>query len=216
MTLLRLTSRLGPVLALSLACAAGPAAAVVNIENFEAGLPASWTTTGTAWTVGGATGTSPNILPPEGLLFARSGAPNGPGALGEALLGTLTSPALTVSYTTLEWRAVGWSGQFGNGLSSFQILDAGFAVKATVAPPLSDTWALLSVNLLSAGLSAGSTFYFRASDGNNNALGNGYSWMALDDLRFNGAAVPEPHGAMFMLAGLAALGLCQAIKGSRC
>lgn len=165
---------LSRALALLLACAATPAVAVVSIQNFEAGLPASWTTTGTAWTVGGATSTSPNILPPEGLLFARSGAPNGPGALGEALVGTLTSPALTVSYTTLEWIAAGWSGQFGNGLSRVEILDAGFAVKAAVGPPLSDAWALLSVDLLSIGLPASSTFYFRAIDGNSNALGNGY------------------------------------------
>lgn len=212
MAMLILSNRLNTVLALSLACAATPVVAVVSIQNFEAGLPASWTTTGTAWTVGGATGTSPNILPPEGLLFARSGAPNGPGSLGEALVGTLTSPALTVTYTTLEWMADGWSGQFGNGLSRFEILDAGFAVKATVAPPLSDTWALLGVNLLGIGLSAGSAFYFRAIDGNNNALGNGYSWMALDDLRFNGTAVavPEPQAAMLILAGLVALGLRQA------
>ena len=181
----------------------GPAAAVVTIENFESGLPASWSTTGTAWTVGGAAGNSVVIQPPQGLQFARSGAPGGSGALAESLTGTLTSPALTVSYTTLEWWADGWSGQFDNGLSRFEILDASFTVKATVAAPLSDNWALRSVNLLSIGFSAGDTFYFRAIDGNNNSLGNGYSWLALDDLRFNGAAVPEPAGVVLMLAGLA-------------
>ena len=39
--------------------------------------------------------------------------------------------------------------------------------------------------------------------------------MALDDLRFNGAPVPEPDGVMLMLAGVAALGLRRAARGSR-
>jgi len=159
--------------------------------------------TGGAWTVGGVTGTTPNISPAQGSFFARSGAPNvASGPLAESLTGTMTSSALTLSYTSIQWLATGWSGQFGNGLSRFEILNSSLSVVATVAAPLSDSWSTKSVNLISSGLAPGESFYFRAVDGNSAAH---YAWLAMDKLQFIGAAVPEPASNLLMLSGSAFL-----------
>ena len=104
----------------------------------------------------------------------------------------------TPHFRSIQWISKGWSGQFGNGLSGFQILDASFAVKATVAAPLSDTWVTQGVDLLAAGLAPGATFYFRAIDGN---AANSYAWLAVDGIQFTGAAVPEPAPLALLLAG---------------
>ena len=183
----------------AIGCACPTAFAQATLADFESGLPIGWSTSGSAWTFGGATATSPNVLPPQGAQFARSGAPNVvSGALAESLTGTLTSKGFIVSYDTLQWLAAGWSGQFNNGLSRFEILDQSFAVKATVSAPLTDSWVTQSVNLLSSGLSAGSTFYFRAVDGN---FANNYSWLAADNLHLVGAPVPEVGAQLLMLCG---------------
>lgn len=183
-------------------CAATPARADV-LEDFESGNLNSWTLTGAAWTVGGCTGGNPNICPPQGSFFARSGAPN---TASEANTGTATSRAFSVTFDTLTWYADGWSGSTYNGQSYFQILDAGFNVKAQIAAPESDTWKTLSTNLIADGLAPGATFYFRAVDGNSSA---GYAWISMDYLTLSGVAeAPEP-GAFSLLAGiLAILGLC--------
>ena len=47
------------------------------LADFEFAALNGWTLTGGAWTVGGTTNTSPNLLTVSGQLFARSGAPNG-------------------------------------------------------------------------------------------------------------------------------------------
>jgi hypothetical protein len=176
---------------------AGSAQASTILDNFESNSLASWTLTGDAWTVGGATGSSPNISPAEGSYFARSGAPN---TASESATGTATSSALTVTYDTLSWQAAGWSGPTYNGENYFQILDSGFNVLATIHAPQADAWTGLTTNLLTDGLHAGDTFYFRAVDGRSEA---GYAWIAMDDLEMTGAAVsanaPEP-GTWSMLA----------------
>lgn len=182
-----------------LACACNVAFAEATIADFESGLPSGWATSGSAWTVGGAMGITARILPPQGALFARSGAPGeSSGPLAEQLVGTLTSKALTVSYDTVTWLATGWSGPANNGLSRFEILDQTFAVKATVSAPLTDRWVTQSVNLVSSGLSAGSTFYFRVVDGNPC---DGYSWLAVDNLRFVTSPVPEVGTQSLLLSG---------------
>jgi hypothetical protein len=48
------------------------------LADFESAGLEAWTLTGDPWTVGGTTGTVPNIEPVEGTRFARSGAPNVP------------------------------------------------------------------------------------------------------------------------------------------
>src|SRR5690242_13338407 len=140
---------------------AGSAQASTILDNFESNSLASWTLTGNAWTVGGATGSSPNISPAEGNYFARSGAPN---TLSESATGTATSSAFTVTYDTLSWQAAGWSGSTDNGDNYFQILDSDLNVLATVHAPEQDAWAGLTTDLLADGLHAGDTFYFRAVD----------------------------------------------------
>lgn len=178
----------------ALSMASASAFAQVSVADFESGaLPGGWTTTG-SWIVSSTTGTSPNVSPAEGSFFARSGAPN----QDESLTGTLSSPMLTVTFESLQWSAVGWSGPTGNGASRFEVLDADFSVKATVAAPLSDSWSLQSVNLIAAGLAPGSNFYFRAVDGNS---GSGYAWLALDDLAFVGQPVPEPASLLLFAGG---------------
>jgi len=193
-----------PVLALFV----GGASAQTAITGFESGLPSGWTTTGTAWTVGG---TASGISAPEGSQLARSGAPNvSSGSLAESLTGTLTSSALTVTHSDLEWLATGWSGdpyyygQGTSGLNRFEILDAALNVIATIAAPQSDGWALDHVNLLDIGLRAGGTFYFRAVDASQDS---GYAWLAVDNIHFAGQAlqvssVPEPNSWALALTGL--------------
>jgi hypothetical protein len=171
-----------------------------TIADFETGLPVGWTLAGPGWTVGGTTGSEPT---PQGSLFARSGAPNVlTGPLAESLTGSMTSAALSVTYSTVQWISKGWSGQFGNGLSRFEILDSTLSVRATVAAPLSDFWSQQSVDLIAAGLTPGETFYFRAIDG---VAANNYAWLAVDDIRFIGAPVPEPSAAWLSLFGGAAV-----------
>jgi hypothetical protein len=178
--------------------------AVTNVADFESGtLPSGWTTSGSGWTVGGTTGTSPNIVPKQGQLFARSGGPNvASGPLAESLIGTLTSAPLTVSDSSIQWFATGWSGSTPNGINHFEILDANFSVLASVAAPQSDSWQLQSVNLLASGLSLGSTFYFRAID---QLSGDHYAWLAVDDI--TQAPVPEPSTVLLFLGGAFALTL---------
>jgi hypothetical protein len=196
-----------------LAFSAPQSIAAVTLANFESGTLANWTVTG-GWTVGGTTGTSPNILPIEGAFFARSGAPNGSGALGESLTGTVTSPAFQVLYDTLTWKSTGWSGFNYDGVSKFQILDGNFNVKASIQTAQSDTWTTASTNLLSDGLTAGATFYFRAIDAKTNSPAVGYSWLAFDNLQLTGTLlpVPEPETYAMLLAGLALLGLAASRK----
>ncbi len=151
----------------ALALVAAPACAdSVAVATFERGLPAGWTATAGGWTVGGTTGTQPNITPPEDSAFARCGAPNvvaGPRA--ESRTGTLTSPPLVVTCPTLSWVACGLRSENGNGVSRFEILNARRQVIATIAAPLTDAWTPQSVNLLAAGQADGDTFTFRAIDG---------------------------------------------------
>ncbi len=162
---------------------------MIILDDFESGTLAAWNVTGNAWTVGGAAGSSPTISPFEGGFFARSGAPNSGGALDETNTGIMTSPVFHVTHDTLEWHAVGWSGQFGNGLNHFQILDSSFDELARVDAPLSDSWTLQSIDLMILGLNPGDDFYFRATDGNDSG---GFAWIGVDNLAFNGNAIPEP------------------------
>ena len=170
-----------PGLLLAACLAATADAATVTLADFESGLPAGWQATPGGWVVGGTTNTSPNILPAQGALFARCGAPN---VASEAAVGTLLSPPLVVRSQQLAWISCGWSGQFGNGLNRFEILNAQQQVVATVATPLSDAWTPRSVDMFAAGFAVGDTFYFRAVDTNT---ANSYAWLAMDDLRFEGA-----------------------------
>ena len=145
-----------------------------------------------AWYVGGATNSSPNLLPPNGLAYqALSGAPNQP---SEAAVGTLTSPAYTVNLTTLSFLAAGFcgSGSVGNGQSYYQILNQSQQVIDTIGTAQSDSWIPETVNLLGLGLAPGQTFYVRAVDGDNVYVGpNGpnYAWMGIDQVQETGAAV---------------------------
>lgn len=177
--------------------ASGSQASLV-LEDFESSgssLPSGWTVagvTGTSWKVGGTTGGNPNpiVTSPQGLSFARSGEPNLP---TESDTGTLTSPSFLVTFDKLEWFSSGWSGgaSTADGSSYFQILDGTFAEKVRINPAQSDTWKTETVNLLNIGLLPGSTFYFRAVDGRNQA---NYGWIAFDKLELTGspvAAVPE-------------------------
>jgi hypothetical protein len=188
------------ILALSLSNAF--AFADTTITGFESGIPSGWTTTGTAWTVGG---TASIIDPSEGDAFARSGAPNvSSGALAESLTGTLTSLALKVSYEAIQFRIAGWSGSSGNGLDRFEILDKSLNAISTISAPQSDSWITYSVNLVSLGLSAGDTFYIRAVDASS---ASSYSWLAIDDINFAGhelqvSTVPEPDSLALTLVGL--------------
>ncbi|MBL9119031.1 MAG: hypothetical protein JNL80_03850 [Phycisphaerae bacterium] len=84
---------------------------------------------------------------------------------------------------TLAWVACGWSGEHGNGINRFEILNAQQQVVATVAAPQSDLWIPQSVNLLGAGLSYGDTFTFRAIDG---LAVNNYAWLAIDAITLSG------------------------------
>lgn len=172
----------GVVPAIAFACLAG--AADVVVADFEGGIPAGWTATPSGWTIGGATGTSPNIVPTQGELFARCGAPNAP---SEFSVGTLTSGPIVVRSGTLEWTACGWSDEFGNGVNRFEILDANQAVVATVAAPLSDQWTARSVNLAALGIGTGEVIHFRAVDGMAVAS---YAWLAVDFIRFTGVTCP--------------------------
>lgn len=167
-----------------LALASVGAAADVVVADFEGGIPEGWTATPSGWMVGGTTGTSPNINPTQGALFARCGAPN---VSSEFSVGTLTSGPITVRSGTLEWTACGWSGQFGNGLNRFEILDAELDVLVTVAAPLSDQWTARSVNLAALGIGTGDVIYFRAVD--TLAVAN-YAWLAVDFIRFTGVTCP--------------------------
>jgi hypothetical protein len=205
----RLAARAGlAVLALG---ASHAGADTVSIATFEGGLPPGWTVTPDSWTVGGTTGTSPNIFPPQGVAFARCGAPNvTSGVLAEQLTGTMTSAPLTVRAGTMQWVACGWSGQFGNGVNRFEILDASMAVVATVPAPLSDSWTLQSVNLIQAGLAMGGTFYFRAVDGRADTT---YSWLAVDDMMFVGPPCPADLNGSGVVDG-ADLGLLLANWGA--
>ncbi len=173
---------------IAVAIAAAPASAdSVSVATFERGLPAGWTATANGWTVGGTTGTQPNITPVEGAAFARCGAPNvTAGPLAENRTGILTSPSLVVTRPTLSWVACGWSGQGGNGINRFEILNDQQQVVATVAAPLSDLWTPQSVNLLGAGLSYGDTFTFRAIDG---LSVNTYAWLAIDAITISGDCI---------------------------
>ncbi len=165
------------------------------LADFEQGDLTGWTLTGNAWTVGGTTNTSPNIMPVSGTKFARSGAPNvlPPGVLAEANVGTATSPAFTVSGRTLTWYSTGWSGPSNDGASHFEILDASFTVRAQVQAPQSDSWVRLSVDLLNAGLLPGQTFYFRAIDAHGE---NNYAWLAFDRLVVRGSLARLPQALL--------------------
>lgn len=196
----------GVVPALAFACLAG--AADVLVADFEGGIPAGWTATSFGWTVGGATGTSPNIVPTQGAQFARCGAPNVP---SEFSVGTLTSGPIVVRSGTLEWTACGWSSKFGNGVNRFEILDADLAVVATVPAPLSDQWTARSVNLAALGIGNGEIIHFRAVDGM--AVAN-YAWLAVDFIRFTGVTCPADLNGSGTVDGadlgalLAAWGAC--------
>ena len=173
-----------------------PALSAMVLADFESNTLAGWSTTGTAWTVGGTTNTTPNILPLQGGYFARSGAPNAiSGPLAESNIGTVTSPAFVATSDTLTWQAVGWSGSSYNGASYFQILDGSLASKAQVATPQSDAWSLLTLSLSANGIALGETFYFRAVDDNNAAH---YAWLAFDDVRL----IPEPSTWIMSVLGL--------------
>jgi hypothetical protein len=195
--------------------------ASIVLEDFESAtvpsFPSGWTVTnavGDSWKVGGATGTIPNIIASDGSQFARSGEPN---ATTESDTGVVTSPAYAVTFSMLEWLSVGWSGGNSNqsdGESYFQILDSGFNQKALITTAQSDNWETASVNLLDIGLTAGSTFYFRAVDGRNES---NYGWIGFDKLTLTGdeLEVPNavPEATSFLIWGL--LGLTFATGSGR-
>lgn len=194
------------------------AGASITLEDFESGsIPSGWNVTtpvGTSWKVGGATGTIPNILAPEGSYFARSGEPN---SSTESDTGVLTSPAYTVTYSALEWLSVGWSGGPGENDNSsyFQILDSALVEMVKVPSAQSDGWINPSVNLLDIGLLPGATFYFRAVDGRNQS---NYGWIGFDELKLAGdkveipGTVPEPTSVLVWGALTVA---CIGIRSSR-
>ena len=165
------------------------------LADFEQGGLAGWTLTGSAWTVGGTTNTSPNVVPVSGVAFARSGAPNvtPPAVLAEANVGAATSPAYSVSGRVLSWYSTGWSGPGNDGASRFEILDASLTVRAQIPTPQSDSWVRLSVDLFNAGLSPGQTFYFRAVDAHPE---NNYAWLAFDRLAIRGTLARLPQAAL--------------------
>jgi hypothetical protein len=186
----------GSVVILFLAAWVETAPAGITLDDFESGNFIGWSLTGSAWTVGGTTNSSPSIAPAQGNYFARSGAPNvWSGVLAESNVGTALSPAYQISYDTLTWMAVGWN-------TYFQILDATFNPITQVQNPHSDSWTVQSVNLIAFGLKPGDTFYFKAVD---EASGYGYSWLAFDDLKLSGTPVPIP--CTIMLVGSGLLGL---------
>jgi hypothetical protein len=157
----------------------------VVLADFESGDLAGWTLTGDPWTVGGTTGTSPDLPIVYGSKFARSGAPNVPPGqpLSESNVGTALSPPFVVTHDTLTWYAAGWSAPSYDGASRYEILDAALVVKAQIPTPQSDPWRLLSVDLLDIGLAPGATFHFRAVD---NKPQDHYAWMAFDRLAIGG------------------------------
>jgi hypothetical protein len=184
--------------------ASGPAWGGIILENFSSGTLDGWTTTG-AWFVSGATNSSPNIVPPNGLAYqALSGVPN---TSSEANVGSLTSPAYTVSFTTLSFAAAGWSGSSYTGESYYQILNQNQQVLTTIDTAQSDGWITDTVDFSSIGLSPGDQFYIRAVDGRNEYMpgGGSYSWMGLDLVQETGAAVPEPGSITLTLLGLGAM-----------
>jgi hypothetical protein len=200
---------------------ASSAQASIVLEDFESGsIPSGWTTTGTAWKVGEATGPpddpAPPVSSPQGNFFAKSGEPN---QSTEADTGSLTSRAYTVDYTTLEWFSAGWSGQFLPGDPNlyenfFVILDHASNEIERIAPAQSDGWITSSVNLLDIGLSPGDTFYFQAVDTRAVFDVNGsYAWIGFDALSFAGDAVDPgvvPEVTSFLVWGL--LGLAWSVR----
>ena len=188
--------------------------ASIVLEDFEDGDSSGWIInstgpSGNSWKVGGATGGSPNIMPPPGQsYFARSGEPNAP---TESDTGTMRSPAYTVSYSMLEWLSVGWSGDasIGNGQNFFEILDSTFVQRAIIGPAQSDGWEPASINLLTIGLLPGSTFYFRAVDNRNEP---NYAWIGFDELKLTGTQVADPgvvpEASSFLVWGLLGLACC--------
>ncbi len=187
--------------ALALVGTADARAAAAPIENFEDGLPSSWSTTGNAWSVVHRTGVSVHILSPEGARVATSGSP---GSASESFTGTLTSGPLVVGFESIQWKATGWSGFSGDGTNRFEILDGRQDVVGTVAAPLSDVWTTQDFSLTKAGFQRGDIFHFRVVDSNS---GLGYAWLAVDALQFSGAAlpVPEPTAPALLASGLALL-----------
>jgi hypothetical protein len=162
-----------------------------TLEDFETGaFPSGWTTIGNAWTVGGETHTNPDIAPPQGSYFARSGAPN---TSSEANTGTVTSSAYVVSYDTLTWKSVGWDDgpNTYDGTSYFQILNSNFQELARIPTAQADIWKSVGVNLRSLGLNWGDTFYFRAIDARAQST---YSWLAFDALTLTGVVDGDYNG----------------------
>lgn len=197
-----------PALALVAALsAAGPCwAAGPVIADFDSRQPAYMDIDGFGWGVGGRTTAGvPVIFAAQGVNFARSGAPGVASGqlLAESNTGSLTLPRESVSFSTLQWWAAGWSGPGNDGLSRFELLDSRGVPRVVVAAPQSDTWQLLRVDLLAAGFAPGEEFAFRAVDQSSGAH---HAWLAFDDLRFgNTPAVPEPASVALLGCGLAIL-----------
>jgi hypothetical protein len=199
--------------AMLLVSLASNARASLVLADFESGsMPSGWTTSGPAgtWIVGGATEGNPNVSPAQGSFFARSGEPNA----RETVVGTLTSPAFTVSFSMLEWLSVGWSGSnpaAGDGSSFFRILDHTFAEVWKTGPAQNDAWETASVDLLGIGLAPGATFYFEARDGRDQS---NYAWIGFDNLQLTGAPVAAvPEASTIFIWSL--LGLSAFIPGFR-
>lgn len=171
------------------------AAAMTVIDDFEDGNLDDWT--GSGWVASGPAGSTVVISPAEGAFFARSGAPQ----LDESNTGTITSPLLSVTHENLAWDAVGWQG---TGPNRFEILDATFSVLSTTLGPDSDSWSTESVSFFDVGLTAGESFYFRATDAD---AGSSFSWLAFDALRFTGSVVPIPAAVWFFVPAAGLLGL---------
>lgn len=117
---------------------------------------------------------------------------------GESQVNVLRSSSLTVSYSQLSFASAG----FTNNGNHYELLDSSFNVIAgsSLNPVHSDNWGILTYNLLSLGLNAGDTFYLQMVDSNNTGS---FGWIALDDVRFAGTALPEPASlSLLPLAGL--------------
>jgi hypothetical protein len=164
-------------------------ASTVPVCNFESGIPADWTVTPFGWAAGGATNSSPNIVPAEGAMFARCGAPN---TSSETAVGTMTSGPIVAASLTLEWIATGWAGSSGNGTNRVEILNAAQVPIANIPAPLSDLWVAQSVNLGQFGVNIGDTIHFRAVDG---SIATNYSWLAVDNIRFTGVCPADLDGS---------------------
>lgn len=208
-------------LAVTLLLAASASASI--IEDFE--LPgisppsfrSGWTAD-PAWLVGEDNdGILPDIDPAPvvgGANYAYSGLPNNT----ESNTGSVTSPKLTATLTTLTWLSAGFAGHESlpaDGSNYFEILNSSQIPIASskTNPGQSNNWVSLSIDLSSIGLFFGDEYYFRAVDNND---GQNYAWIAFDNLAITGDELPirpnvVPEATSFLIWGL--IGLTFAVGG---